>query len=260
MSEFVEIRQDNEEFVEVIQFTDSHIFENPEDKFDGVNTLASLKQVITAVRNQNWPPDIILMTGDLVHDPSSKAYEQLLAELKQLEVPVFCIPGNHDVPEYMHRVLTTDNIKVNKTILFQDWCIVMLNSFQSDTHSGHLAQDELELLEQQLIQNAKKHALICLHHPPVKIGSKWMDAMGLDNPGDFFEIVDQYIQVKAILWGHIHQEFVSTHKNIILMASPSTCVQFKPNTEQYVKDDKSPAYRRLKLMRSGEINTELKYI
>ena len=131
----------------------------------------------------------------------------------------------------------------------------MLNSFLPNTHAGSLENNELEYLDEQLNIHKNKFALICLHHPPVSINSPWMDRMGLQNPEDLFAVIDKYPRVRAVLWGHIHQEFNSMRKGVQLMAAPSTCVQFVPESDCYNKDNKEAGYRYLKLYLTGEIKT-----
>jgi Icc protein len=257
MHKHITLKQRHSDHVELIQLTDTHIFSSEGKDFDGINTLDSLKQVITHVQGQHWPPDAILMTGDLVHEPLTVAYQRLLAVLQELQIPIVCLAGNHDVPDLMQEILHTENISTAKSIFFNNWHILMLNTFLANTHSGNLAPEELQFLEQQLQSNPDKFTLVCLHHPPVKIDSPWMDAMGLKNPEDLFSIIDDHTHIKGILWGHIHQEFMLTRNGMLLMATPSTCVQFKPNTEEYEKDNKSAGYRRLRLLASGEISTKV---
>lgn len=257
MQSIISIKQRHEDYVRLIQLTDTHIFSDPAATFDGIDTAQSLQTVINHARKFNWPPDAILVTGDLVHDPVRAAYERLLAILNKTGQPVFCIPGNHDAPALMRKVLQQDNIMTAKAIQFSDWLVLMLDTFLPATHAGMLHQDELEFLDQQLNLHKQKHVLVCLHHPPVSIGSPWMDKMGLRNPGEFFSIIDKYNNVRAILWGHIHQEFYSQHNQVKLLATPSTCVQFVPNTDGYSKDSRAPGYRIMKLFMSGETETEV---
>ena len=217
----------------------------------------SLVQVIEHARNRCWPPDAILATGDLVHDPAPAAYARLSAILKTLDRPVYCIPGNHDEPVLMRRLLESATISMAKTILFDHWIIIMLDSFLAGTHAGCLGASELGCLEQTLTDHPDRHALLCLHHPPVSIGSPWMDRMGLLNPDDLFSIVDHHPQVRGILWGHIHQEFNGARNSVHLMAAPSTCVQFTPHSDGYIKDTSAPGYRWLQLYDTGEIRSEI---
>ncbi|MBI4005242.1 MAG: phosphodiesterase [Gammaproteobacteria bacterium] len=257
MQDSIILKQHHEDYVELIQFTDTHIFASQDHTFDGIDTMASLEQVIAHARAQCWPTDAILVTGDLVHDPVPTAYERLSVVLGKIQSPVFCLPGNHDAPELMYQILCNENIKILNSIITNYWLILMLDTFLLNTHAGHLDVEELDMLDQRLNQYKNKHVLICLHHPPVPIDSPWMDKMGLDNPAEFFAVIDKYSHVRGILWGHVHQEFMMTRKNVLLMSSPSTCVQFTPGTERYIKDDKQAGYRRLKLLASGEIITDV---
>ena len=254
----VQIRQSESDYIKLIQITDSHIIAQVEGKFDGMDTGLSLDRVLEYICAQAYAADAVLFTGDLVHEPVKPAYEKLLKKLLRLDVPVFCLAGNHDNPEIMQAVLRHKHVSTAKVLECRHWQILMLNSFLPNSHAGRLASDELEFLQSQLMRSMDKHILICLHHPPVSIGSPWMDVMMLENPDEFFTVVDAYTNVRGIIWGHIHQAFSLERNKVLLMASPSTCVQFLPQTEQYVKDDKMPGYRELTLQANGSINTSIR--
>jgi len=249
------LQKSNTDYIELIQLTDTHIFSDPGATFDGVDTAKTLRQVVAHIHKKDWMPDAILVTGDLVHDPELPAYQRLAHILKTIQYPVFCIPGNHDDPELMKRALNQDNICTPKSIHFQNWIVLMLDTFLPNTHAGYLDDSDLKNLDEQLNTNKNKFALICLHHSPVSVNSPWMDRMGLQNPEALFAVVDKYPQVRAVLWGHIHQEFKSFRKNVMLLATPSTCVQFVPESDSYNKDNQTPGYRHLKLFSTGEIAT-----
>lgn len=249
------LSQQHPDYIELIQLTDTHIFSNPETTFDGIDTSASLQQVINLARNTHWPPDAILLTGDLVHDPVPEAYERLAEILETIELSVFCIPGNHDDPALLKEILNQHNISTPGAIHFENWIVLMLDSFLHNTHSGRLDASELQLLDEQLEANKNKHVLVCLHHSPVSINSPWMDKMSLQNPEELFSILDKYSQVRAVLWGHIHQEFNSERNHVKLFAAPSTCVQFMPGVDHYAKDNQTAGYRHLRLFNSGKIET-----
>ena len=54
--------------IRVLQITDTHLFANSSGCLLGLNTEQSLQAVITKVRANHLPSDLILATGDLVHD------------------------------------------------------------------------------------------------------------------------------------------------------------------------------------------------
>ncbi len=256
MSNHFQIKSRNKDYTELIQITDTHIFADARDRFDNIDTGASLNEVLNLAKAGNWSVDALLATGDLVHNPKTCAYERLLQIFTTIEKPVFCLPGNHDSPVLMHELLNNQNVHTSKSVEIGHWLIVMLDSFLIDAHAGELKQEELNLLDTILSRYQDKHVLICLHHPPVEIGSTWIDSMRLNNANEFFAVLDKYIHIKAVIWGHVHQEFNSERSGVRLMAAPSTCVQFLPGSGEYRTDDYAAAgYRYLKLYNSGKIES-----
>lgn len=240
----------------IIQITDTHITADPAETFDGVNTAASLERVLAAITMLDRQPDLILLTGDLVHDPEPAAYRRLLGLLSTLTAPVYVIPGNHDNPRLMQEELTAPVLH-DKLIEKDGWRILLLNSRLAGEHAGFLPAMELQWLDAELADDPDTATLIALHHPPVSIGSPWMDAMGLRNADDFLRITDRHTNIRGMVWGHIHQVFVSERKGVKLLSCPSTCVQFKPRSQNYARDELGPGYRQLLLKNDGQIETKI---
>jgi Icc protein len=259
MTKTIRIPVDIDVPIRLVQFTDTHIFADTHDRFDGTDTADTFKRLIEYAKTQDWPPHLALVTGDLVHDPVVEAYKRFHQLVDEMHIPVCCLPGNHDDPDIMEKHLNTDEISTAKQITAGNWLILLLNSHLSGTHGGHLHDDELAWLDSILIKHPEQHVLICLHHHPVSIDSPWMDAMSLDNPDDFFAVLDRYNHVKGILWGHIHQEFVSMRNGVALYGTPSTCIQFIPHTNEFRRDELSPACRWLELASGGDITTHVGY-
>ena len=77
----------------------------------------------------------------------------------------------------------------------------------------------------------------------------------LRNADALFAILDRHPQARAVLWGHIHQEFDQMRGNLRLLASPSTCVQFAPGSEDFQVGNEAPGYRWLRLHADGGLDT-----
>ncbi len=238
--------------IKILQITDTHVFESAEAGFDGMNTTESLVAVIEQVKNKESGIDLVLVTGDLVQEPTQKAYLKLQKLLLELGQPVVCLAGNHDSPELMRRYLNHELISTSRRIVIGKWLIIMLNSFLEDKHAGRLSGAELAFLEQSLHDCVEEHVLIALHHHPVLINSLWMDAMTLQNPNEFFQLLDGCDKVRLVIWGHIHQEFRAKRNDLHLYGSPSTCIQFEPGADTYARDNLAPAYSLLELEESGQ--------
>lgn len=239
----------------ILQISDCHLYANPGRCLAGLNTQSTFDAVLDLIEQEFGSTDLILATGDLVHDASPQGYARLRERLEQMASPVYCLPGNHDSPAVMSQTLNRGKVQMLEMVQLQNWLIVMLDSTVPGREGGHLSTTQLEILEHQLQQNTHCHALICLHHHPLPINSAWMDRMVLDNPTVFFQIIDRFAQVKGILFGHIHQEYMSWWKQVQLLGVPSTCIQFTPQLDQFNLDRVPPGLRWLELHPDGSIET-----
>jgi len=66
--------------------------------------------------------------------------------------------------------------------------------------------------------------------------------------------------VCAVLWGHVHQAFEGERRGVRLLATPSTCAQFLPESDDFAVDHRPPAYRLLELRADGTMATALKWV
>jgi len=240
----------------VLQITDTHLYADPVGRLLGVNTLDSFEQVVRHFRDTHWPVDLLLATGDLVHDASPGGYAKIGATLATFGVPVFCLPGNHDVPAVMREHLRADGVHTDTVRDLGGWRFVMLDSVIDGEEGGRLGADQLAQLDQAL-SNTDRHTLVCMHHQPVQVGSAWIDTMAIENPEPLFEIIDRHPHVRGILWGHVHQTFEAQRGDVRLMASPSTCVQFAPQIDEFQVDEEPPGFRLLALLPDGTIRSEV---
>ena len=246
--------------IKVLQITDTHLFADSSGCLLGLNTEQSLNAISEEVRAHHLPADMILATGDLVHDGTPAAYRRIFSHLENFGLPVYCLPGNHDEARTLQRTLNNGNIKYSEHAHYGNWHFIFLDSTIADSEGAHLTPETLEMLETQLQSDPDSHTLVCLHHQPILMGSRWLDTMAVDNAEAFFAIIDRYPQVRGILWGHVHQEYDGMYKGIKMMSSPSTCMQFLPGIDDFVVDTANPGYRWLDLYPDGRIETGVERI
>lgn len=238
----------------IVQITDPHLFADADGRLLGMNTRDSLDKVIDKVLLEQPQIDLLLITGDLTQDGSVASYQAFQRMSARIQAPTRWFAGNHDEPLVMEEVTRgTDLLEPVADI--GAWRIILLNSAVPGSVPGYLAQRELELLERSLKEAPDRHHLICLHHHPISIDCKWMEPIGLRNADALFAIIDRYPQTRALLWGHIHQEIDQPRGGLRLLATPSTCIQFKPRSDDFALDDLPPGYRWLRLLADGEIET-----
>ena len=249
----------SESTLQLVQFTDPHLFADRNGEMRGVNTFDSLKKVLAAARRDHWTPDALVVTGDIAQDESRAGYHVFSEIFSPLSLPVLCLPGNHDNPKFMREELT-DPFIVTEDVMFDSWCLPLLSTYVRGTAAGEISGNSLKRLADTLSANKDRHVLICLHHQPVPVGSKWLDGVGLRNPEDLFAVLDNFSNVRGILWGHVHQQFDGERNGLRLMATPSTCRQFLPRSDQFALDDAPPGYRWLHLDAEGGIETGVVFV
>jgi Icc protein len=231
------------------------LFDHPDGCLLGLNTEQSLQAVIDDATHRHLPADLVLATGDLAHKPVPATYARVFSLLSGLGLPVYCLAGNHDEGQ-MLEALTDGGLCRFETHLHQGaWHFVFVDSTIPGSEGSHLPPERLQQLDSLLAASPDTHTLVCMHHQPVAMGSRWLDTMALDNPDEFFAVIDRHPQVRGILWGHVHQEFTDTRNGVQLISTPSTCIQFMPNSSDFAVDMISPGYRWLLLQPDGRIDT-----
>lgn len=242
--------------IRLLQFSDPHLSACADGMLRGVNTRSALETVLRQARAQLGNAEAVLLTGDLVNDDVG-GYAAVRELFGSLGKPVYCLPGNHDDPGVMARELGAPPFQVGGHVDLGAWRIVMLDSCVPGQAHGYLGATELKRLAAALATAGERHVLVCLHHHPVRLGSRWLDSVCLQNAADFFAITDRSTMVRAVAWGHVHQQFESRRKGVRLLAVPSTCAQFLPHSDQFALDPSPPGYRRLTLCADGTLETEV---
>lgn len=238
----------------LVQLSDSHLFAAADGKLLGMNTHDSLQRVIERVLDEQPQIDLILASGDLSQDGSLASYQRFRQLHEQIPAPARWFAGNHDALPAM-QAACADSDLLQPIIDLGNWRIILLDTSIPGAVPGYCSAEQLALLEQALQTAGERHVLVSFHHHPVSIGCRWMEPIGIRNPEALFAVIDRYAQVRALLWGHIHQEFDQLRNGVRLLASPSTCVQFAPGSEEFQVDQEAPGYRWLRLHADGRLDT-----
>ena len=246
--------------VRVLHLTDPHLFADTGGELRGVVTYDSLSRVLEHYRQGDWRADYAVATGDLIQDDTPGAYAHFADLVGSLGLPVYVTPGNHDVPELLDEALDVPPFHINDSFEAGDWLVIGLNTYLAGTAGGGVSASELARVDTLLDSSSAAHAMVCLHHPPVPMGSRWLDSVGLENAETVLERLSHSGRVRTVLFGHVHQAYDAMHDGMRLLATPSTCRQFKPHCEEFTVDDRPPAYRRIELGPAGKFETEIVWL
>ena len=244
--------------MKILQITDPHLYGNASGRLRGVETNASLTAALDDALLRVPDFEALLVTGDLVQDDAT-GYLRFKSFFMNLGKPVLCVPGNHDDPEAMVAELDVEPFRICGAHEIGAWNFVMLDSYDPGCVGGRLTEAELARLDAALTQSPK-HAMICLHHHPVSMGSQWLDTIGLANADEFWRVLDKHRHVRAVTFGHVHQDHESRRGNVQLFAAPSTGAQFLPGSDRFAVDARPPAYRPFELYADGRIESHVVWV
>ena len=249
------------EIVKLLQITDPHLFKDTSKELLGINTYESFSQVLKEIQAESFDYDVVLATGDLVQDSSDEGYLRFVEMVKPLNKSVFWLPGNHDFQPKMVEHLSQSPIDASKHLLLgKHWQVILLDSQVSGVPHGELSAYQLDWLKMKLAENPARHSLVVLHHHLLPTNSAWLDQHNLRNAHEFSEVLAQFNNVKGILYGHIHQEVDGYWQGYQTMATPATCIQFKPDSNHFALDTLQPGWREIELYPDGRIETRVKRI
>jgi 3',5'-cyclic-AMP phosphodiesterase len=249
--------------VRLLQFTDTHLLEDPAQTMRGAHTLPRLQACLEHARRYFFPADIVAVTGDIVHDePGAYGAAELL--FGALDTPVLLIPGNHDVPDELRRRLGRAPFQVGgEFVTANGWQILLLESWfaESQNGEGRLGDAQVAFVRAALACGTQPHAFVFLHHPPVSMDAPALDELGLLDAQELRAALAGHARVRGVCWGHAHQGLdIYAHGDVRFMCTPATAMQFRPRHPTFAVDDRPPGYRVIDLRDDGSIASEVVWL
>jgi len=239
----------------IIQISDTHLFSDANKSLVGVPTQKSLEAVLDLVKRKAGEFDMIIHSGDLAQDYASSSYIRLVEMLGIFNVPIYCVPGNHDDPAMMANVYPYQLMSSDRQIVRDHWQIILLDSHKPNAVEGCLDAQQLKYLEDCLASYPKLHAMVIFHHQPMPVGCEWLDKQQLTNADEFWKIISRFPQVNTVLFGHVHQEYEEVLNGIKCYSAPATCFQFKRKQDKFGLENLPPGFRWVHLHDDGQIET-----
>ena len=225
--------------MEIVQITDLHITRDIGNIKNNCKPYLTLSNTLKHIKEHYPQVKDIVITGDLSNDYSQESYVVIKDLLKIYAFDIFILPGNHDSLDCIQAIC--DNQISTKSIDLRPFNILTYNF---DTHvpgkiNGHLKRTQIDELKNKLNSNASIDKIIIFtHHPVAKINSKWIDKHICENSDELLELMLSHDNKEfKIFSGHVHQEFDYKKNNIEFFTTPSTCYQFKKQSEDFALED-----------------------
>ena len=225
----------------IAQLTDTHLREPDAPATLGVDNNANFAAAVRFLEGMTPRPDVVLATGDLTNRGKSEEYAILRLLLRDLHIPLFVIPGNHDDRELLRETFCGQAYVPSAGEFFHyvvdDYPVrlIAVDTTLANRHDGALCAARLDWLATRLAEAPEQPTLIFMHHPPIKTGIWWIDGIGLlQGAVELQRIVERNSQVKLIVCGHIHRPVESQLGQTPVTVAPSTvhqvCLDIAPES------------------------------
>lgn len=214
-----------------------------------------MRDVLSLIRSRGEEIDCLISTGDHTHDEQESSLRAVRGMLEPWLDRLVLVPGNHDDRSLIRQVFPDHVPRASGPLTFAvqvgGWRLIGLDSHIPGEVPGRIDPNQLDWLRGELADHCDQPTGLFLHHPPVPIGSIWMDAIRLQNGAELVDVVTQSPQVRFVSCGHLHYEYQSSIGQASFFTTPATSVQFDPAGTTATLSTQSPGYRIFELDADG---------
>lgn len=210
----------------VAQISDLHVVPSGRLAFGAADTGRALSRLIASLSDLNPPLDAIIITGDLADNGERESYEILSKALDSLNRPVLIVPGNHDDRALIEEILSGHILKgpnrgpgLSSMADLEGYRLILMDSVFEGSHSGGLAPEALDWLEEALAPCQARPALVAIHHPPFPSGLGLIDEPFVGS-GRLAGIMSRFPGV-ILCCGHLHLPMATWWKGGQAVVCPS---------------------------------------
>jgi len=207
-----------------VQISDSHIgFDKPAN----TDVTATLRAAVAKIKAAPDQPSFVLHTGDLTHLSKPSEFDTLQQVLAELSLPVFCVPGEHDVLDddgksYLQRF--------GKGTQGAGWYsfdqggvhfVGLVNVVNLKAGGlGTLGAEQLEWLEKDVKRLKSSTPIVVFAHIPLwSVYPEW--GWGTDDSARALSYLKRFGSV-SVLNGHIHQVMQKVEGHVSFHTAMST--------------------------------------
>lgn len=219
-----------------VHMSDTHFHPDPSytNNEETIPPIIGTKALVDAVNNLPFTPDFILHTGDVVYDPLPNIYTDILPYMNQLKAPVHYLVGNHDEAQQLQRELlgiAQPQPEFYYTLVVNGVQVICLDSNgleNPEFYTGLISETQLAWLDDLLSQPDERPLIIAVHHNPIKTGVPWLDNTMMIENGERLHhvLLKAKSRLRAVLFGHIHQNLDIYRDGILYASTTSSWKQF----------------------------------
>ena len=220
----------------ILHLTDPHMTAAGLNRF-GVDPAEKLGETLE-IADAAWPDiDVIAVSGDIADDNDSQSYlrvREIVAEYadKWGVSQCYCL-GNHDIftdwgAVFGSGILNADGEDIGNgndcgysSAVIDGWRFIVLDTHRDNQDPGFLDQAQAKWLKTLLSTPSEKGSVIVMHHPPVALEANFDNNAGFTAKNELAQCLAGS-DVKLILCGHLHRDFVGVFAGVTVVANGGT--------------------------------------
>ena len=156
----------------IAQISDTHIALDTEDCEQRIR---DFEAVVSDINNLNPQPDLIVHTGDIVHNGRAGEYKAATDILSKAKAPVVAIPGNKDKRPEMRAAfdsfgfLRSESSFIDFSIEDYPVRLLFLDTLDPGGNKGSFCEERLNNFNGLIAADRSKPILVFAHHPPFEV-------------------------------------------------------------------------------------------
>ncbi len=211
----------------IAQLTDTHVKIAGKLAYRTVDSAEKLRACVAHLAQLRPPPDVVLLTGDLVDMGNAEEYRRLREILAPLTMPLYVIPGNHDDRAVMrkafadHAYLPAQGEFLQYVIDSHPLRLIGLDTVIPGEGGGELCERRIAWLGERLAEVPARPTVVFMHHPPFLTGLANMDRQNCRNGEALGALLERHRQVIRVLCGHVHRPIETLWHGVAASIAPS---------------------------------------
>ena len=230
----------------IAQISDTHI---ALDTPDADRRLRDFEATIADINALEPAPDVIVHTGDVVHNGLREEYKASVNALADARAPTYVMVGNKDDRANLHEAffscgyLSPDSRFIDYAIDDYPVRLIMLDTKSSHSNKGDFCQERVRKLIDMIDADTTRPVAVFTHHPPfeVLVGPDPVNFETREIMSELRSALQHSGRVTAVFSGHVHRGTAGQVAGIPATVMPSIATTLRKG--DYPDDTKTrPIY------------------